>query len=189
MIGAEIRKDAVTQTGKRAVVLERDFDVANLAAAMNRRLHVFASRFDPLDGFAKLHRDPAEQRFFRVNIQLRSKTAADFRRDHAQLVFGNSDHECDLRAHQVRDLCRRPDRQFFFAGKITREHAARLHRDRRESFVQYALLDGAIRGGESGVDVAFTGSQLVSNVVAESFVNDWTTGRRCSTSVTTGSSS
>ena len=124
---------------------------------MNRRLHVLAPRFDPFDRFAELHRDPAEQRFFGVDVQLRSEAAADFRRDHAQLVFGNADHERDLRAHEVRDLCRRPERQLFFAGKVTSENAARLHRDRRESLVQYALFDGAIGGCKSGVDVAFAG--------------------------------
>ena len=44
--------------------------------------------------------------------------------------------------------------------------------------MKYALLDGAIRGGKSGVDVAFTGGQLVSDIIAERFVNDWTTSSR-----------
>ena len=44
--------------------------------------------------------------------------------------------------------------------------------------MQDALFDGAIGSGESGVDVAFTGGQPVSDVVAEGFVNYWTTGSR-----------
>src|SRR6185369_6297062 len=162
-------------TEKRAIILERDFDIADLATTVNRRRDVLASCFDPLNGFGKLHRNPTEQRFLRIDVQLRSKTAPNFRSDHTQLVFGHPNHECDLRAHEVRDLCRRPERELFFAGEIACEHAAWLHRDRCEPSMQNALFDGAIRGGKSGVDVTFTGGQLVSNVVAERFVYDWTT--------------
>src|SRR5574338_232454 len=174
MIRAEIREDAVTQSEQRAVVFERDFDIADLTATMNRRLNIFATRFDPLHGFPELHRDPAEQCFFRVHVQLRSETAADFWRDHAQLVFGNSEHERDLRAHEMRNLCRRPECQFFFAREVTGKDAARLHRDGRESFVQHALFDGAIGGRESGVNVAFTGSEFVGDVGAKGLVDYWT---------------
>src|SRR5215217_4699272 len=102
MIRAEVCKDAVAQAGDGTVVLECDFDVADLTTPVNRRLHVLASRFDPLDGFAKLHRNPSQQRLFGVDIQLRSKAAADLRSNYAQLVFGKADHERDLSAHEVR---------------------------------------------------------------------------------------
>ena len=82
MIGAQIGDHVVAQSGDRAVVLDADFDCADLGAAVNRRLHIFAPRLNPLHRFAELHRDPSEQGFFRIDIQLRSKAAADFRGDH-----------------------------------------------------------------------------------------------------------
>src|SRR5437868_10485188 len=39
------------------------------------------------------------------------------------------------------------------------------------------MLDRAIRGGKRSVDVAFAGGEFVGNVVAEGFVNHWTTSR------------
>ncbi len=92
MISAEIGKDVVTQTRDRSVILAADLDCADLGAAMNCRLHVFAARLDPFHRLAELDRDPGEQRLFRVNIQLRTETAADLRRDHAQLVFREPNH-------------------------------------------------------------------------------------------------
>src|SRR5438132_5279039 len=104
MISAEIREHFVTQAGDCAVILATNFDGADLSASMNRRLHVFASRFDPFHRFAKLDRDPTEQSFFRVNIQLRTKASADLGCNNAQLVFGNADHQSKLGSQEVRYL-------------------------------------------------------------------------------------
>ena len=78
MISAEIREHVVTQARDCAVILTANFHGADLRSTMNRRLKVFATCFNPFRRFAKLHRDPTEQSFFRVNIQLRTKAAADF---------------------------------------------------------------------------------------------------------------
>src|SRR6185369_1368308 len=77
VISAHVCEDAVTQSEHGAVVLYCDFDIANLAASMDRRLDVFTPRFDPLNWFPELHRDPTEERFFRVDIQLGSKATTD----------------------------------------------------------------------------------------------------------------
>src|SRR4030095_2076620 len=104
MIGTEVRKHTVTQSIYCSVVLERNLDVANLSASVNCRLNVFSTRFDPLHGFAELHRDPTDECFLTVNIQLGAKAAADFRSDHAQLVFRNANHDRELSAQQMRNL-------------------------------------------------------------------------------------
>ena len=78
MISAEIREDLVTQAGDCTVILAAYFHRTDLRSTMNRRLHVFASGLDPFHRFAKLHRDPTQQSFFRVNIQFRTKASADF---------------------------------------------------------------------------------------------------------------
>src|SRR5215203_3587141 len=104
MVSPEIRKNAVTQTCERSIIFERYFDGADLSASMNSGLNIFASGFDPLNGFVQLHRYPSQQRFFAVDVQFGSETASDFRRDHTQFVFRNADHDCDLSSHQVRYL-------------------------------------------------------------------------------------
>ena len=98
MIRAEIREDVVTQAGNGTVTLAAYFHGADLRSTMNRRLEVFATCFNPFRRFAELHRDPAEQSFFRINVQLRAKAASDFGRDDAQLIFGNADHQSELRS-------------------------------------------------------------------------------------------
>ena len=104
MISAQIGEHVVTKPCNRAVVFAPDFHRADLRAAMNRRLHVLAARFDPLNWLAELDRDPAKQGFLCVNVELRSKAAANFRCDHAQLVLRNADHQSQLRPQQVRNL-------------------------------------------------------------------------------------
>ena len=96
MISAEIGKDVVAKASDRTVVLAADFDGADLCAAMNCRLHVFATRLDPLRRLAELHRDPTEQGLLRIHIKFRAETPADFRRDHSQFVFGKADHQSEL---------------------------------------------------------------------------------------------
>src|SRR5205085_9193638 len=150
-----------------------DLDLADLIAPMNRRLHVLAPRLDPLAGLSRLHRNPTEQRLLRIDVQLRAEAAADLRRDDAQFVFRHADHERELRAQEVRNLRRRPDGEFLFARQITREHAARLDRHGRETLIDDALLDDVRRRSERRFDVALARRQLISDVVAKTFVDDW----------------
>ena len=144
MICAEVCEDVVAQPRHRSIIATSDFDITNLPAPVNRRLNILAARLNPLDWFAQLHRNPAEQCFFRIDVELRAEAAADFGRDDAQAVFGYADHQRDLRSHEVRYLRRRPQRQLLLARKISGEHAARLHRDGRESLICDALLDDMI---------------------------------------------
>src|SRR5437870_3150052 len=106
MISAEISKDIVAKASNRAVVLAADFDSADLGPSMNGGLNVFTTRLDPFRRLAELHRDPTQQGLLSINIQLRTKAAANFRRDHAQFVFRNSDHQGELGSQQVWNLRR-----------------------------------------------------------------------------------
>src|SRR5437667_10534106 len=106
MICTEVGNDVIPQAGERTVALASDFDCPDLGASMNCGLDVLATRLDPLHRFAELHRDPADQSLFRVNIQFRAKSTAYFRSNYAQLVFRNADHQSELGSQQVRDLRR-----------------------------------------------------------------------------------
>ena len=177
MISAEIRNDVVAQSGDCAIVLHADFDRADLCAAMNRGLHIFTARLDPLHRFAKLDRNPTEQSLFRINIQLRSEAAADFRRDDSQLVFGDADHQSELGSQQMRNLRRRPNGKFFFAGKVASQYSAGLHRDWRETLMNHLLRNDLVGGFHRRIDIAFARCEFVSDVVAEAFVNNGATVR------------
>src|SRR6266403_1682966 len=104
MLSTKLGEDVVAQTGDGAVILTTDFHRANLGATMNRRLHVLTTRLDPFDRFAQLRRNPTEQGFFRINIEFRAEAAANFRRDYAELVFSQADHQRDLCAHEMWNL-------------------------------------------------------------------------------------
>src|SRR5437868_7105702 len=104
MIRAEVCKDVVAKTCDRSIISAADFDVANLPAPVNRRLNVLAARLNPLHRLAQLHRNPAKQSLFRVNVQLRAEAAADFGRDDAKFVFGNAYHQRELCAKQMWNL-------------------------------------------------------------------------------------
>src|SRR5947209_7226158 len=104
MIRAKVCEDVVAKTCDCSVVAAADLYVADLPASVNRRSHILAARLNPLHRFAELHRNPAQESFFAVNVQLRAEASADFRRDDAQLVFGNAYHERELRAKQMRNL-------------------------------------------------------------------------------------
>src|SRR5437868_5948080 len=170
VVRAEVCDDVVAQARQSAVQLTADLYLADLAAPVNRRLHVLAPRLDPLGGPAQSHRNPSEQGLLGVDVQLRAEAAADFRRDDTELVFGDADHQRDLRTHEVRYLRRRPEGQLLLSRKVSCQHPARLHRDGREALIGDALPDYFVRGSERRLDVALAGGQFIRDVVAELFV-------------------
>src|SRR5437867_5084891 len=101
MIRAEVGEHVVTKASYSAIVLATDLYIANLPATVNRCLHVFTARLDPFNRLAELHGDPAQQRFFSVDIEFRAEAPAYFGGNHAQFVFGNADHQCELRTKQM----------------------------------------------------------------------------------------
>src|SRR6266545_8396122 len=135
MISAKIREYVVTKAGNSSICFATNLKVSNLPAPMSSCLNVLAPPFNPLNWFNQLHGDPTKQSFFGVDIQLGTETATHFRRDHAQLVFRNTNHQRELCAQQVRDLCRRPDGQLFFTGKISRQDPPAFHSNRSQALM------------------------------------------------------
>src|SRR5215468_10763557 len=96
MVGAKVCKNAVAKSSKSAVVLTTDFDIADLATAMDCRLDILSSGLNPLYRLSLLHRDPAKQGLFAVDVELGAKATAHFGSDHPKLVFWDSDHQGEL---------------------------------------------------------------------------------------------
>jgi hypothetical protein len=93
----------------------------------------------------------------KITLNLRNLAAeatADFRRDHAQAVFGDAAHERHDEANDVRILRGIPQRQLARRGQVVRERAARLHRRRNETLLNDAVANDDVGLAECGIDVA-----------------------------------
>ena len=152
-IRAEVRDRTGFEAENGAVLLDCDLILANLIAAVRRYGRVLAPRFDPFHGRVQAHGEMRAQRFFRVHVELRAEAATHFRRDDPQFVFGHANHGGQQRAKQVRDLCRRPERQRLFAGLIRGHNATRLDRHRRQTLMVEPMLDDLVGFSECLVDV------------------------------------
>src|SRR3972149_4853789 len=107
---------------------------------MDRRLHVLAALFAPLDRPVELEREVAEQWFLGIDVELAAESAADIRRDHAHLTLGEIEQLGKMGFQNMRYLSRRPDREFLFGGKIAGHDAARLDGVGRQALMQQFLL-------------------------------------------------
>src|SRR5947207_15075739 len=101
MIGAEIGHHIVSQPEDCAVVFTCYLDCADLAAPMDRGGEILSPRLDPFYWPRKFQRDEAEDGLFAVDVQLAAESAAHFWSDHANTIFRQLEHHCDLRAKQV----------------------------------------------------------------------------------------
>ena len=81
------------QPEDRAVLRRRELDLLHVIAAVRRRLVVLAARLGPLDRPPELHRAEHGDEVARIRGDLAAEPAADFRRDHAQLVSGHAGDE------------------------------------------------------------------------------------------------
>src|SRR5262249_32265800 len=188
-VAAQIGDDIVFETCNRPIVLAAHLDVSNLTAAVNRSLHILASGLDPLGRLPELHRDPSHEGFFSIHVQFRPKSTPPLRSNHPQFVLGDTDHDSELRSEQVRYLGRRPYSEFLLSGVVSGEHAAAFHRNRSEPLVNHSLFDHMVGRFQRSVDVTFTRSESISNVVAVLFITRGAPFAACSTPTTAGNSS
>src|SRR6516165_2717534 len=89
---------------QRTVFPKRYFVIGELIAAVDGRRRVFATALDPLDWPVDAYCKVADYRFFRVEIELRTESAADLRGYDPEFVFRDIDHAREERTHQVRNL-------------------------------------------------------------------------------------
>ena len=153
VVGAEILDEFQAQAEHGAVSLGGDLVVIDVAAAVDGGEEILAAGFDPLHRLADLHGDEAHQRFFGVDVELAAEAAADLGRDDAQAVFGQAEHLRDERAHEVRNLRGRIEREAFRRALIGHD-AARFHGGGNEALAGDALLDDDFGFGKGFVGVA-----------------------------------
>ena len=78
----------------------------DLVATVVRGNHVLAPAFGPLDRTAEFARDLGNEDFLAVDLELPAEASANIGSDDAQVVLGNSRHQRDEDAQDVRNLRR-----------------------------------------------------------------------------------
>src|SRR3990172_350001 len=144
---------------------------------MDRRLHVLAPLFAPLDRPVELEREVAEQRLLGIDVELAAEPPADVRRDHTHLALGEIEQLGKMGFQNMRYLSRRPDREFLFSGKIAGHYAARLDGVGCQALVHQFLLDDFVRLLESFFDVALLVLPAKGHIVGPFGVDHWGAGR------------
>ena len=128
-----------------AVGVDRDFEVPILLALVVGGGEALAAVLDPFDRRAEQHGRRRHHQLLRIERVLRPEAAADMRRDHAHLAFGEAERVDDDALGLVRHLGAVPDREQVLGGVEAREHGAGLDR-MAAALVDAEALRDAVRG-------------------------------------------
>ena len=153
-VRAHAGPDLGAQPEDRAVLRRGELDLLNVIAAVRRRLVVLAARLRPLDRPVEPHRAEAGDEVGRIGGDLAAEAAADFGRDHPQLVFGHAGDDRAEEPQDVRVLRRVPQRQLAGRAAPLRQRGTRFHRVRNQPLLDDPLLDHDLGVLERRVDVA-----------------------------------
>ena len=113
---------------KTAVAVGIAGDAVVMLAAIGAGRQMLAPILDPAHRMAATHGEPAEADFFGQQNALVAETAADIRRDHADLALVEAEAAGKSGAHDVRHLAGGINRQLIEAAVPDRDHAATFHR-------------------------------------------------------------
>ena len=130
-IGALIVHEAPAHAADLRVSIDRDLDVPDLVALLNRGKEVLHAVLDPLHRPAEQPRRGGDGDFFRIDEELGAEAAADIGGADADAIVGHAEERRERHPQIVRHLRRRPNRQAVFAGLIARDRAASFDRMRR----------------------------------------------------------
>ena len=116
-VGADVLH-VVDRGGKDdAVVVEGHPGERVLVAGLAGCEQVLAAILDPLDRAGQLRRDEHEAHLFALRHHLLSEAATGVAHHDADPVLGEAEHTRAHRAHLVRRLRRRPDRELLARGR------------------------------------------------------------------------
>ena len=155
-IGTHIGQRAHTQRQHLAARIQRQFGMADLAAAMRGGQEVLHPLGLPLHRALELQRRVAEHDVFRVDAGLHAEAAAHVADQHAHGVLGEAGKGVNqTKTNAAGHLAAQTQRQaaLFDIG----QHAARLHRHRRHALVddvQRHAVRGSGKRGFGGLGVA-----------------------------------
>ena len=153
-----------------AVRLVGDLQVVVVLARVDGRQQVLAAVLDPLHRPARQLRQHAARDLLGEQVPLDAEAAADVGRDDADAVLRHLQRVGEARAHEVRDLRRRPDRQLVVGRVVLRDAPAVLERDARAPVRDQVEVEHAVRLVEHPVGLADLEVALDEEVVLPAVV-------------------
>ena len=152
---------------------EGNRDFVDLFALLGGRDEVLAAVLDPLDRPAQMSRQPADERFFRIEAALGAEAAAHVRgRDHAHAVLGQVEQIGKHGADRVGRLGRVPHREGVERLVVARDDAAALHRVAAAAHHPEGLAQGVIGRREGALWLSDALNDVSGDVVAQLFVDE-----------------
>ena len=163
--GAEIGNGFYPHAKDRAVVFQRELDIVDLIAPVNRSGDILAAAFDPFHRTACFFGQVTDKSVLGIHIDFGTEPPTYFGCDHARPVFRNVQHNGKLRSQKMRDLRGRPDDEFVIRHLVGGDYAAWLHGKRSEALVDKALFHDHIGFLERFFGVSALESEVKSDVV------------------------
>ena len=174
-IRAHIRQRLAAQRQEPAVRVEPELDLRHMVAAMGVGDEGLRPVRGPLDRHAEFLRREGRQRLFGVMEDLRAEPAAHVRRDDAQLVLGDAEHEGPhQKPDHMRVLRRGVERRFAVRPVIGADRNARLHRVGDQTVVHQLQRSDVMRALDRLVHrlaVLFDKTPVVAEVVRRLVMN------------------
>ena len=145
---------AAAHAEQAAVSVEGDFEVPVLVALLDGGEEMLAPVLDPFDRPAQHQAGGGKRHLLRIHHELGAEAAADIGRHDADLVLVESEQLHQERAHLVRELRRRPQRQPILVGVVGGERAAALDRVGAAAMLLESDTDAMRRARERVRDIA-----------------------------------
>jgi hypothetical protein len=170
MVGADVLHHAHVQAEHTRLPRGREPSVMDLLARVVGAQHELRARLDPLHRPSEPVGENGDDRVFRVNGNLRAKTAAGVGNDDADALDGQAEEGGHRRSQGERNLVGRPDRHGQ-GGRVERgADASGLQGHGGHAHVSAIILDDHVGLGEGALDVADDRADLADDV-AGPFVN------------------
>jgi hypothetical protein len=151
-IGAHVRLVVNAERQHLAVLVERQFGVGDVVAALGIRYEGLGPFARPLDRAADFLGGPRHQCLLDVGEHLHAETAAHVGRHDAQLVVLHTERAGDDVLHHVHVLAGRVERVTLVLFVVDAERTTRLHRVDHDPVVGEVDLGDVMRPGEGCVD-------------------------------------
>lgn len=158
-------QERAAHTENLAVGVERDLGVPVLIAFLRGRDEMLAAILDPFDRLVERDRGHRDGGLFRIEHELRPKTAADIRRREAHRRLIASENVREQSGADQRCLCRAPQRQAAFDIGIG-DHAAALDRMRAASVLLNRGFEDVPGCGEGSIDIAIRAGEFGKQIGA-----------------------
>ncbi len=147
-IRTHVGQQADAHRGELALGVGREFDVLDLATAVDRGHRVLAALLVPAHRHGVLARQCDTQQLLGVDVELAAEATTDCGGNDPHVLLGDAEGECSHDLEDVRDLRRRVQRHVAAERLWHGGTRPRFHEHRQQPLLDIALLHGVRRGCE-----------------------------------------